>query len=93
MKDNTIKAAYHYDLEEKGMVLKLKLYHTALWQAGNDFMEGEVMFYDLTLDDCCKLVEGIAKYKADLLDKMGPQESAERPVKEEENATATAWLN
>ena len=93
MKDNTIKAAYHYDLEEKGMVLKLELYHTALWQAGNDFMEGEVMFYDLTLDDCCVLIEGIAKYKADLLDKMGSQESAERLVKEEENATATAWLN
>ena len=49
--------------------------------------------FDLTLDDCCVLVEGVAKYKADLLDKMGSKESAERLVKEEENATATAWLN
>ena len=81
MKDNTIKAACHYDLKEKGMVLKLKLYHTALWQAGNDFMEGEVMFYDLTLDDCCKLVEGIARYKADLLDKMASQGLAKRLTK------------
>ena len=93
MKDNnTIKAAYHFDLKEKGMVLKLKLYHTALWQAGSDLVEGEIQLYDLTLDDCCKLVEGIAKYKADLLDKRGSQESAERPVGEE-NATAPSWLN
>ena len=49
--------------------------------------------FDLTLDDCCMLIEGVAKYKADLLDKMGSKESAERLVKEEENATATAWLN
>ena len=29
--------------------------------------------FDLTLDDCCVLVEGVAKYKADLLDKMASQ--------------------
>ena len=52
-----------------------------------------IRWFDLTLDDCCMLVEGVAKYKANLLDTMRPQESAERPVKEEENATATAWLN
>ena len=91
--ENKIREACHFDLKERGMVLNLKLYHTALWQAGSDLVEGEIQLYDLTLDDCCKLVEGIAKYKADLLDKMGPKESAERPVKEEENATATAWLN
>ena len=52
-----------------------------------------IRLFDLTLDDCCVLIEGVTKYKANLLDTMRPQESAERPVKEEENATATAWLN
>ena len=46
--------------------------------------------FDLTLDDCCMLIEGVTKYKADLLDKLASQELAERLVKEEENATATA---
>ena len=48
-----------------------------------------IRLFDLTLDDCCVLVEGVAKYKVNLLDTMRPQESAERPVKEEENATPT----
>ena len=52
-----------------------------------------VRLFDLTLDDCCVLVSAIAKYEAYLLDTMRAKESAERPVKEEENATATAWLN
>ena len=49
-----------------------------------------IRLFALTLDDCCVLVEGVAKYKADLLDKLASQELAERPVKEEENATPTA---
>ena len=49
-----------------------------------------ISLFDLTLDDCCMLIEGVAKYKADLLDKLASQELAERLVKEEENATATA---
>jgi len=49
-----------------------------------------ISLFDLTLDDCCMLIEGVTKYKADLLDKLASQELAERLVKEEENATATA---
>ena len=49
-----------------------------------------IRLFDLTLDDCCMLIEGVTKYKADLLDKLASQELAERLVKEGENATATA---
>ena len=37
-----------------------------------------IRLFDLSLDDCCMLIEGVAKYKADLLDKMASQELAKR---------------
>ena len=37
-----------------------------------------ISLFDLTLDDCCMLIEGVAKYKADLLDKMASQKLAKR---------------
>ena len=84
MENRIVEVTYH----SKALVITLSRDMLICLDSGA--YDKMISLFDLTLDDCCMLIEGVTKYKADLLDKLASQELAERLVKEEENATATA---
>ena len=92
MEDNSIiKRAYHHDLKEKGMVLKLDLYHTAHWGTSNGFVGGEIHLFDLTSYDCCLIIEAIAEYRTNLLSKLASQAMAERLTENQVGKGSWPW--
>ena len=69
---DAIKEVYHLDLGEHGAVLCVELHHEAFWSTTHGEIE-EVSLFNLTLDDCCRLIEGLARYKTALMDRQEVQ--------------------